>query len=107
MKTAIIALTSFLVLSFAACNKHDRNCNKYGNGYDATLVRDCTGTYLRVDGKDFHVCNVALTDGISDGTKVKTVFYTQNNCPPQDSTIICAMYHQNEGWIEVKYISVQ
>lgn len=33
------------------------SCEKEPNG-TMTVVLDCTGTYLRQDGKDNHVCNI-------------------------------------------------
>lgn len=108
MKNPALLISAFFLLFFVACNKVDHSCYDDNNGYSATLVRDCTGTYLRVDGKDYHVCNTELTDGIANGSLVKTVFYTTPECNgTAKDQVVCLMYHENEGWIDVKYIKAQ
>jgi len=66
-----------------------------------TVVKDCSGTYLRLDGKDYHVCNEEKLSSFSSGTNVTATFKTLQNCKALEEKIVCKLYHQNEGWIEV------
>lgn len=86
-----------IVILFSSCRKEklDR----------MTVVRDCTGTYLRFEEKDYHVCNISKLASYSDGAKVKVSFNRIEQCTlPNDGQAICEMMHINEGWIEVKEI---
>ena len=69
---------------------------------EVTVVRDCTGTYVRSNEKDYHVCNLDVVKDVADGATVKLDFKKVSACPAMDSTIVCMMYHENEGWVEVK-----
>jgi len=71
-----------------------------------TVERDCTGTYLRLNGKDYHVCNLEKVSEFPDGVSVKAAFERIDICTgsAMDDAIVCDMLHQNEGWIEVKNI---
>ena len=66
-----------------------------------TVLKDCSGTYLRTDGKDFHVCNQEKLSSFSSGTNVTATFKTLQNCKALEEKFVCMLYHQNEGWIEV------
>ncbi len=87
----------FLTILLAGCKKE---INKI-----VTVVRDCTGTYLRFDGKDYQVCNLEKVSSFSDGSIVTATFKSINVCngPAKDS-VVCLMIHHNEGWIEVEKI---
>lgn len=92
-----IILTTCFLFSIFACNKV--------NYQSATVIKDCTGTYLRMNGKDYQVCNLETTNSIPDGKSVQVDFkkITACNGSAKDA-ITCMMYHQNEGWIEVEKI---
>lgn len=96
MKTMLLPAVVFSFLTLFACNKE--RCD------NMTVVRDCTGTYLRVDQKDYHVCNTEKLASFSDGAQVKASFKKVKDCPAREKEIVCMMYHANEGWIEVKKI---
>jgi hypothetical protein len=66
-----------------------------------TVVKDCTGVYLRVDGKDYHVCNDGLLEKYSSGASVMATVKTISDCPEQSDRIVCMMFHENEGWVEI------
>lgn len=85
------------LLALTACRQH--TCT------NATVVKDCTGTYIRINGKDYHVCNREKTDSFADGTAVSVEYKTISNCNgTAKDDIVCLMIHENEGWIEVKSI---
>jgi hypothetical protein len=77
------------------------SCAK-GTYEQMTIVRDCSGTYLRQDGKDYHVCNAEKVSEYSNG-KTLTVTCKQlagcNN--PAADQVTCKLFHYNEGWVEV------
>jgi hypothetical protein len=64
-----------------------------------TLIKDCTGTYLRMDGKDFKVCNIGKLIFFSAGTTVNSTFKKIDNCKRLEDRVVCKMLHPNEGWI--------
>lgn len=97
MKTFYSIGTIILVLFFFACKKEVR--------FNAIVVKDCTGTYLQIDKKDYHVCNPEIAEAIDNGTKVFAIFGMLKECTGSAAgAIVCDMYHPNEGWIEVKQI---
>ncbi len=91
---ASIVLFSVSLL-FIACDKT--------KGIQAEVIRDCTGTYLRIAGKDYHVCNTPKTASIAHGTMVIAAYTRSESCS-RNEEIDCYMLHANEGWIEVKQI---
>lgn len=95
MKKIVCAATVILFFGiFIGCKKD--------NYLISTVVRDCTGTYLRWGEKDYHVCNTEAVKPYANGTKVKALFFQIKEC--KGSAVenpVCDMYHPNEGWIEV------
>jgi hypothetical protein len=90
--TSILAIT-FLLTSIAC--KKERNKS-------VTVIKDCTGTYLRAEGKDYHVCNPEKVSSFSSGTNVVATFKRTEECNGSASeAIVCMMFHENEGWIDV------
>lgn len=92
---ACLIATSPVLLS---CRKS--TCGN-GPGQAMTVLKDCTGTYLRLDGKDYRVCNVKTLKNYADGTQVEAGFKKINSCRAEEKRIVCEMLHQNEGWVEV------
>jgi hypothetical protein len=94
MKNILYLMFLSLILGSMACKKE--------NKVSMTVVRDCTGTYLQKDGKDYHVCNLEKVKNFDDGTKVTASYKRLKECKGSGiDQIVCLMYHQNEGWIEV------
>jgi hypothetical protein len=97
MKNALYITTAILLFTLYACTA--------GTGITAIVVKDCSGTYLRVDGKDYHVCNLEKTDPFADGATVSVAFKKIPECNGSaKDAVICFMLHENEGWIEVEKI---
>ena len=67
-----------------------------------TIERDCTGTYLSQNGLDYHVCNNEMLEDYEDGEEIKVSHKKVSDCISHGIT--CLLYHENEGWIEVKKI---
>ncbi len=77
-----------------------KDCNK-----PMTIVKDCSGAYLRDGGRDYHICNSGIVDTYADGTKVKATYHKITDCKDKSDEVVCAMYHANDGWIEITKIS--
>lgn len=99
MKTTnILFLTIISILSFSCATVHDRL-------QTGTIVRDCTGTYLRVaENEDYLVCNSEILESKKDGEKVSLVYDYTKECKERDGKIMCMMYHENKGMIKVKSV---
>ncbi|MDX2171953.1 MAG: hypothetical protein SFY56_02460 [Bacteroidota bacterium] len=81
---------------FSSCKK--KVCN------DATVIKDCTGSYLRVDKKDYLICNENIFSNYANGTKVQATFIKLESCKALEDKTVCMMVHEHEGLIEVKKI---
>jgi SH3-like domain-containing protein len=70
-----------------------------------TVVKDCTGTYLRYKEKDYHVCNLEMTSSYENGALVTATVKKIKECKGSAmNEIVCAMIHDNEGWILIEKI---
>ena len=67
----------------------------------AQIIRDCTGTYIRMNEKDYKVCNEKTIENIESNTTVNLAFKSVENCPVKDDIVMCMMYHETEGFVEV------
>lgn len=94
MKNIISIIFLILLISFVSCSKVS---NK-----NMTVIKDCTGSYLRLDGKDYHICNIESVEDYESGTEVKASFKKIDDC--QYDYAVCEMLHLNEGWINVTKI---
>ncbi len=98
-KRNLIFLILFVLTALFTSCKKERN-------QTVTVERDCTGTYLRLNGKDYKVCNLEKVSSFSDGATVTATFKKINECRGSaKDAIVCFMLHENEGWIEVDKIS--
>lgn len=94
----ILSLVIFSTLIFSCATVHDRL-------QTGTIVRDCTGTYLRVaENEDYLVCNSEILESRKDGEKVSLVYDYTKECKERDGKIMCMMYHENKGMIRVKSV---
>lgn len=73
------------------------------NHVDAIIIKDCTGTYLRIVNKDYKVCNSELTKGFADGQIVKAVFTLESECN-NDTPSPCYMSHNFVSYAQIKKI---
>lgn len=94
----LIRVFTFMVISLLV------SCNREFN-QPAQVIKDCTGTYIRFEGKDFQVCNTSITDPIADNAEVLTSFKVIKNCDRDDEDLPkCMMLHEFEEWVEVQKI---
>lgn len=73
------------------------SCKK-DSDLEARVIRDCTGTYLEIDGHDFYVCNYEEVSGYPDNTHVLVKYFTVEEC---GQVGICTLYHPKAGNVEV------
>jgi len=91
MKKIFLGAVCFLLLG--ACKKD--------TGKKVTIVKDCTGSYLRSEGKDYHICNIDKVAHLADGATATVSYKKIEKCTSETDKMVCMMYHENEGWVEV------
>jgi len=69
-----------------------------------TVIKDCTGSYLKFNDNDYHICNFEILDEFESETEVEASFNKIESCTNIDSLVVCLMYHENEGLINVTKI---
>jgi len=69
-----------------------------------TIIKDCTGTYLRDNSRDYYVCNTDLLDNYSAGDKVKVSYSELEECFGVLEAVTCEMAHLYNGKIEITEI---
>lgn len=103
MLQRIIFLVFISIFLATSCKKEDVITDFEGT--KALVLRDCTGTYLKINQKDYHVCNTNLTNRFSDNSFVEVIYTKISVCTGEaNNGIVCMMYRENEGWIEIKNI---
>jgi len=65
------------------------------------VVKDCSGVYIQWENADYHVCNKDLLAKYKDGEWILASFYTLKECPEKGEEMVCALYHENKGWVKV------
>jgi hypothetical protein len=90
MKKSVTLLAAIFLLLVFSCKKVKQE--------KMTIIRDCSGTYLRFEGKDYHVCNFEKLETFPDNAAVTASFKKVDNCTDM---AVCLLFHENEGWVEV------
>lgn len=72
---------------------------------EALLVKDCTGAYLRINDKDYKICNRSVAEHYQNGTLITVSFKHMGAC--NENYIECEMLHEFEDWIKVTDIETQ
>lgn len=92
-------LSSIAVLSLLMA------CSKDKLEQDITVVKDCSGSYLKIDGEDYLICNHDIVENHEDGAIVDASYEIVVDCPStNDTSFVCMLYHQHEGLILVSSI---
>lgn len=89
-------LTNYFLL--AICISTTLSCSKIE--MSMTVVKDCTGSYLRHNEKDYHVCNIEKIQDYKNGDEIQASFEKLPDCD-NGEIIVCEKIHRNEGWIEI------
>jgi hypothetical protein len=83
MKFKLIIFLFFITILTTTCKKRTRGT--------MTVIKDCTGSYLRYNDKDYPVCNEDKLDSFEDGTTVSATFVKDDKCISDRAH--CAMVH--------------
>ena len=97
MKTLLLIAAASVLLAVFSCKKESYKTT--------TIITDCTGTYLRWDGKDYKVCNLEKVSSFPSGTTVAATFKKIIECKGSGNfPVTCFMNHGYDSWIEVEKI---
>ena len=67
-----------------------------------TVIKDCTGVYLRSkDGAEYLVCNNSTLNAYGNGDEIKVEIETVNECYGLQEPVTCTTVHPNQGKVEV------
>jgi hypothetical protein len=89
-----LSIGFLIIATFFACQKEELR--------EVTIIRDCSGTYIRWNNKDYHVCNYEKIADYADNLVLTVDFYKISSC--NDTSAVCELYHQNEGPVFIKKI---
>jgi len=69
-----------------------------------TVIKDCSGTYLRFLDEDYQVCNTEKTDDFEENSIVTVSYRKIDECKALEGPV-CMLYHENEGLIKITSIN--
>lgn len=96
MKKVLILLLASSLFFVSACSKDFLTV-------DATIEKNCTGTYLKIDNKFSYVCNSEVLASYANGQAVSVSYESLEGCSSTGSTV-CAMAFSYDSVIEIKEI---
>ena len=97
MKRGFQLIVIVVCLSFISCKKDLPNT--------AMIIRDCTGTYLRMNKTDYKVCTLKKVAAFKTGSIVSVSFKKIPECNGDANLQLqCYMLHNFESWIKVEEI---
>ena len=96
MRTSLLLTILVFALSLSSCKKE--------RWFQAEVIRDCTGTYLRIGEIDYKVCNLDKVASFSTRTQVEVRFDKIEDCHCYQEVIVCEMLHEHSGWMDVQEI---
>jgi hypothetical protein len=67
------------------------------------LIKDYTGSYLQIKGRDFRICDESKVDHISNGTEIIAIFRTTSSCE-NFNKYTCVKMHKSEGNVRISKI---
>ena len=89
----LIRLLKVLIIGsvlFSSCKKD--------SDLEAKVIRDCTGTYLEIDGHDYYVCSYEEVSDFADNSSVFVKYFSVEECGQVGA---CLLYHPKAGNVEV------
>jgi hypothetical protein len=105
MKYLFIATIALASMAQIGCKKTDKSPCVGQYAGDMQVIKDCTGSYLRYQSKDYKVCNTSAVAAYKNGDMVNASFNKISSCNSLPG-YICQMYHQNEGFITVLCVNM-
>ncbi len=96
MKKVLVLLLTFSLFLLSACSKDFLSV-------DATVEKNCTGTYLKIDNKFSYVCNAEILASYANGQAISISYKSLEGCSSIGNTV-CAMAFSYDNIIEIKEI---
>ena len=90
-----ILCLSIIALSVSSCSK------SLSSG---TIVQDCTGTYLKLNNKDYLICNPEIAIGYPNGSSVEVKYNSKSSYPTDAYEAVCLVLHESYGFVEITKI---
>ena len=81
------------LLLITACAKSKTN---------ALLIKDCTGSYLRIGEKDYLISNNTIVENIETNTELDVSYNEVDEI--ESNEFVCLMYHEYKGIVEITKI---
>ncbi|NLB86178.1 MAG: hypothetical protein GX793_03855 [Bacteroidales bacterium] len=94
MKT-IIRLSILIIFLFFTLN----SCKKINT--EMTVIKNCTGIYIKNYNKSYRVCNYNLLDNYENGDKIRVLVKKIENCTIECSISNCMLVYPSNGWVEI------
>lgn len=90
----VIFTVAIAAIMVSACNK--------SKGPNATVIRECAGVFLKIDGKDYNVCNSDKLKRYPAGARIHVGYNHISECAnPDYDAPLCLVGYPSEGWIEI------
>jgi hypothetical protein len=97
MRNLTLFVLTVTVLALPFCRK--------ATNKTVVVKRDCTGTYLHFNDRDYKVCNTEMLTNIANGDSIEATFTAIKKCNgTANGAINCAITHEYTEWVEVKQI---
>lgn len=96
MKKILILLLSTSLFMLSSCSKDFIQVN-------ATVEKNCTGSYLKIDGKFFYVCNADKIAAYTNGQDISISYEVLEGCKSKGEPS-CDLNFSYESIIEIKEI---
>jgi hypothetical protein len=94
--TSRVFITIFIALTLLSCNKINQ---------DAIVAKNCSGTTISVNDKNYRVCNEEILEDYMDGESVEISFsILKNGCPEFENGVVCDLFLEYKQWIEIKKV---
>ncbi len=100
MKTSFYIATALLI-SLAILSSCERV-----SGVKGEIVKNCTGSYLKIEDTNLRICNSKLVADLPDGSLVKASYKEPKICKA-DEEIVCMMYYEYDADIEITKVELR
>jgi len=104
MKSIWLVLVCFIGFSFYSCSESkSTSLNSQfneANKVEAIVIKDCTGAYLRMNNKDYLICNDDTIEKYNNEEIIYVTYKIISDCDWSER-VVCEMYHEKEGLIEI------
>ena len=67
-----------------------------------TVIKNCTGVYLRIDSKDYFVCNPEKLAKYGNNAEIKVAYSMCSECTSDGP--VCLLVYPNNGWLKINKV---